>query len=137
MQLSEAVRNARLDAIESTIGTTPILRIRTGSAPANCAASRSGTILATVNLPSDWMAAASGGAKALTGTWQDLSVDATGDPGHFEIMDSGGTVCHVQGTVSEDGGSGELQIDNGGADDSLTAGESFSITSFTITDGNA
>ena len=46
VQLSIAVRNARLDTIESTIGTSAILRIRTGAAPADCATADSGTVLA-------------------------------------------------------------------------------------------
>ena len=46
IQLSTTVRNARLDTIESTIGTAPILTIRSGAAPANCAAANSGTVLA-------------------------------------------------------------------------------------------
>lgn len=101
MQYSTPVNNARLDVIETTIGTTPILRIRTGSPPANCAASRSGTVIATMTLPSDWMAAASANAKAKAGTWQDTSADAAGIAGHFEIMDSGGSTCHIQGTAGE------------------------------------
>lgn len=64
LQYSTAVRNARLDVVESTIGTSAVLKIRTGAAPANCAAADSGTVLATCTLPSDWMAAASGGTKA-------------------------------------------------------------------------
>jgi hypothetical protein len=133
LQLSVSVRNARLDAIETTIGTAPLLRIRSDAAPANCAASRTGTVLATLTLPSDWMAAASGGTKALSGTWQDTSADATGTAGHFEIMDSGGTVCHMQGTVTATGGGGDLTVDN----TSFASGQSFSVTSFTLTDGNA
>lgn len=133
LQLSVSVRNARLDAIETTIGTAPLLRIRSGAAPANCAASRTGTVLATLTLPSDWMAGASSGSKALSGTWQDTSADATGTAGHFEIMDSGGTVCHMQGTVTATGGGGDLTVDN----TSFASGQSFSVTSFTLTDGNA
>jgi hypothetical protein len=34
IQLSVAARNARLDAIETTISTAPTLEIRTGAAPA-------------------------------------------------------------------------------------------------------
>ena len=78
VQYSVRVRNARLDVVESTIGTSAILKIRTGSAPGNCAAADSGTVLATLNLPSDWMAAASGGSKDKSGTWEDLSADAAG-----------------------------------------------------------
>lgn len=133
LQFSVAVRNARADAIESTISTAPVLRIRSGAPPANCAAARTGTVLATLTLPSDWMAAASGGAKALSGTWEDTSADATGTAAHFEIMDSGVTNCHMQGTVTASGGGGDMIVDN----TSFAAGQPFSITAFTITEGNA
>lgn len=132
IQYSVAVRNARLDAVESTAGASAILRIRTGAQPANCAAARSGTVLATLNLPSDWMAAASGGTKSLLGTWQDSSADAAGTAGHFEIMDSSGTTCHVQGNVTASGGGGDMTLDN----IVLALGQQVTITSFTITAGN-
>lgn len=133
VQYSVAVRNARLDVWESTIGTSPILRIRTGAQPANCAASRTGTVLATVNLPSDWMAAASGGVKAKSGTWEDTSADATGTAGHYEIMDSGGTTCHEQGTVTATGGGGDMTVDN----TSFAAGQPFTVTAFSKTAAGA
>lgn len=133
IQLSTTVRNARLDVIESTIGTTPILRIRSGAAPANCATADSGTVLATLTLPSDWMAAASGGSKALAGTWQDTAADATGTAGHFRIYDSTGTTCHLQGTVTATGGGGDMTVDN----TSFASGQQFTVTTFTLTDGNA
>src|SRR5690242_10786579 len=104
LQYSTSVRNARLDAIESTTGTAAVLKVYSGSAPANCAAAASGTVLATVNLPTDWMAAASGGSKAMLGTWQDSSADNTGTSGHFRIYDSTATTCHIQGTVTVTGG---------------------------------
>jgi len=103
VQLSVSARNARLDAIETAIGTSAVLKIFTGSPPANCAAADSGTVLATINLPSDWMAAASGGSKSKSGTWEDLSADNTGAAGHFRVYDSGATTCHIQGTVGTSG----------------------------------
>lgn len=130
LQVSVAVQNARLDAIETTIGTSAVLKIRTGAAPANCAAADSGTVLATLTLPSDWMAAASSGSKAKSGTWQDASADATGTAAHFRLYASDGTTCHAQGTVGV--GSGDLQVDSV----SFTAGQSFTVTGFTLTDGN-
>src|SRR5688572_19369574 len=102
LQLSDAVRNARLDAIESTVGASPSLEIRSGAAPANCAAADAGTVLATIALPSDWMAAAASGSKAKSGTWQDASADNTGTAAHFRIK-QGGT-CHLQGTVGQGSG---------------------------------
>lgn len=133
IQFSTSVRNARLDAIESNIGVSAIMRIRTGAAPANCATADSGTVVATLNLPSDWMAAASGGTKSLLGTWQDASADATGTAGHFRVYDSGGTTCHIQGTVTATGGGGDMTVDN----TSFASGQQFTVTSFTLTDGNA
>lgn len=131
IQLSTTVRNARLDTIETTIGTAPTLEIRSGAAPANCAAADSGTVLATLTLPSDWMAAASSGAKAIAGTWQDLSADATGTAGHFRIKVSGTT--HLQGSISGTGGGGDMELSS----TSITAGQSVTISTFTLTDGNA
>lgn len=133
IQLSVAVRNARLDAIETAIGTSPILRIRTGAAPASCATADSGTALATLNLPADWMANAASGSKSMSGTWQDSSADASGTAGHFRIYDSTGTTCHLQGTVTATGGGGDLQVDNV----NFATGQQFTVTSFTLTDGNA
>lgn len=133
LQLSITARNARLDAIETTIGTAPILTIRTGSAPADCATANSGTVLATLTLPSDWMANASSGSKAKSGTWQDASADNAGTAAHFRIHDSTGTTCHLQGTVTATGGGGDLTLDN----TSIAAGQTVTITSFTLTDGNA
>jgi hypothetical protein len=131
IQLSVSVRNARLDAIETDIGASAILKIRTGAQPADCATADSGTVLATVNLPADWMAAAAAGAKTKSGTWEDTSADATGTAAHFRIYDSGGAVCDIQGSVGTSGT--DMIVDSV----SFTAGQSFTITSFTLTDGNA
>lgn len=133
LQFSAAVRNARLDAIETTISTSAIMKIRSGSAPADCATADSGTVLASLTLPSDWLAAASSGSKAKSGTWQDTSADATGTAAHFRIYDSGGSTCHLQGTVTATGGGGDLTLDN----TSIASGQSVTITSFSITDANA
>lgn len=133
IQLSTAVRNAMLDSFETTISTSAVLKIRTGTAPADCATADSGTVLATLTLPSDWMAAASSGSKAKSGTWEDTSADATGTAAHFRLYASDGTTCHMQGTVTATGGGGDMTVDSV----SFTAGQSFTVTSFTITAGNA
>lgn len=133
LQFSVAVRNARLDAIETAIGTSAVLKIRTGAPPANVAAADSGTVLATLSLPSDWMAAASSGSKAKSGTWQDASADAAGTAAHFRIYASDGTTAHAQGTVTVTGGGGDMTVDN----TSFASGQNFTITTFSLTDGNA
>lgn len=96
-QFSDACRNASIDAIESTIGASPTLQIRSGSPPANCAASATGILLASMTLPVDWMSNASAGLKTLLGTWQAISAAATGTAAHFRIVQAG--TCHWQGTV--------------------------------------
>lgn len=133
IQLSTAVRNARLDAIESTIGTSAVMKIRTGAAPANVGTADSGTVLATLNLPSDWLAAASGGSKAKSGTWEDTSADAAGTAAHFRIYASDGTTAHMQGTVTATGGGGDMTVDNV----VFASAQAFSVTSFALTDGNS
>lgn len=145
MQLSSTLRTARAANIETTIGTSPILRVfsvASGSVPANCAAASAGTVLVEMTLPADWATQASG-VFSLSGTWQDTSANATGTGRYFRVFDSTGTTCHIQGTVSITSGSGELKFnapDAGGADAGLPAfvsGQAVTISSFTITEGNA
>ncbi len=133
LQLSVAVRNARLDAIETTVSTSAVLKIRTGAQPSDCAAADAGTVLATLSLPSEWMAAAGSGSKAKAGTWQDASADAAGTAAHFRIYASDGTTCHIQGSVTLTAGGGDMTLDN----TNIAAGQNITITSFTLTDGNA
>ena len=135
LQYSVNVRNAQLDALETAVGVSAILKIYdlTAGAPANCAAAITGTVLATLNLPSDWMAAASAGSKAMLGTWQDASADNAGVADFFRLFASDGTTCHAQGTVTLGGGGGDMTLDN----TNITAGQSVTVTSFTISAGNA
>lgn len=132
-QASVTVRNAALDAIETTIGTDAVLKVRSGSPPADCATADSGTVLATLTLPTDWMAAASSGSKAKSGTWQDLEADATGTAGHFRVYASDGTTCHLQGIITATGGGGDMIIEN----TSIATGQTITVTTFTIGSGNA
>jgi hypothetical protein len=129
LQLSTAVRNALLDAIETTTGASAIMKIRTGAQPASAGAGDSGSVLATLNLPADWMAAAASGAKSKSGTWQDASADATGTAGHFRIYASDGTTCHLQGSVTATGGGGDMTV----ATTSMVATQAVTIVAFTLT----
>jgi len=133
VKMSVTVRNAELDAIETAIGTSAVLKIRSGAPPTNIADADSGDVLATLSLPSNWMADAAAGAKAIAGTWADASADATGTAGHFRMYASNGTTQHIQGTITATGGGGDMTLDN----TSIAAGQAVSITSFTLTAGNA
>ena len=133
VNLSVTVRNARLDAIETAISTAPLLRIYSGSKPTACSDAATGDLLAEATLPSDWMAAASSGSKALSGTWSDASANAAGTAGYFRIYESTGTTCHLQGTVTATGGGGDMTLDN----TSIASAQVVTITSFTLTDANS
>lgn len=132
VQLSVAVRNARIAAIESTAGTSPLFRIYTGTVPADCATAASGTKLIEATLPSDWMGNPSSGSASKSGTWSVAAV-ATGTGGYYRIYDSTGTTCHEQGTVTATGGGGDLTLDN----TSINNGQTVTIATYTTTDGNA
>lgn len=130
-QFSTTARNGMVDAITTAGGSAPVLEIRTGSAPADCAAEATGTLLASMNLPSTWMAAASAGAAAKSGTWQTGSAAGSGDAGYFRIIQ--GATCHIQGTATVTGGGGDMTLDSA----TITAGQIVSVTTFTLTGGGA
>lgn len=131
VQMSTDVRNAMLDSIEAIVGTSPIMKVRTGPPPANCAAADAGAALATVNMPSDWMLAAALGQKQKSGTWQDLLADADGDAGHFRIYASDGVTCKFQGTY------GTAGTDMIGDSIEFNTGQTFTVITFTLIAGNA
>jgi hypothetical protein len=132
LQYSTTLRNNQLDQVESTISTSPKLQIRTGAPPANCAAADSGSLLAEIALPSDWMAAASSGSKAMSGTWS-VAASGTGTAAHFRVKDNAGTNTHIQGTVTATGGGGDMTVDN----TSIASGQTVQVTTFTISRGNS
>jgi hypothetical protein len=141
LQYSVAVRNARLDVVETTItpsGTSPlisgILELRSGEPPSTCASADTGTLLAQIPLPTDWLAAASAGTKSKNGTWSGTGT-AAGAIGHFRIKDGGSPdTTHIQGTVQPTGSpTGDMQVDNV----NISAGQTVTVSTFVLTAGNA
>lgn len=116
-------KNTVLDGFDTAFNSGT-LEIRTGSAP-GAGNTATGTVLATITLPADAFAAASGGTKAKAGTWQDASADATGTAAHFRM--TGGSNI-VEGTVTATGGGGDMELDSV----SITAGQVVTITGFTF-----
>lgn len=133
LQLDVSMRNARLDAMETNVGTSPVLKIRSGAPPATVATADSGTVLATITLPVDWMANAASGTKAMAGTWSTSSANAAGTAGHYRIYLTDGTTAKMQGTVTATGGGGDLEVNN----TVFASGQAFSITSYSWTDPNS
>ena len=130
IKFSEAVRNARLDAIETVIGASPKLRIYSGAPPTNTTDAATGTLLVDMTLPADFLQAASGGIKLLNGSWTTTAA-AAGVAGYYRVWDNAVTTCHEQGTVGQ--GTGDLSLDN----TTLAASQTVTINQFTKSDGNA
>lgn len=129
IQLSVAVRNGMLDAIETAVGVSAVIKLKSGAQPASCAAADTGTVIASYTLASDWASAAASGSKAFTGTpLQDVSADATGTLAHYRVYASDGTTCHMQGTITATAGGGDMTVDN----TSVVIGQVVNITSWTI-----
>ena len=133
LQLSVAVRNAMLDAMETQIGVSEKLMIYTGSEPANCAASTTGTKLVEYDLASDWAANASSGAKALNSLPLSVTAVATGTAGYYRLYSSDGTTCGEQGSVTVTGGGGDMTLDN----TSINSGQTVLINTCSKTMGGA
>lgn len=133
IKLSVAVRNAKLNAIESVAGASAVMKIRSGVVPASAADADAGSVLSTVQLPADWMADAANGVKNMSGVWQDLLADAAGVASYFRIYDTTGAVCHIQGTCMLAGAGGDMTLDNV----VFSFGQPFTVQTFSLTEGNA
>jgi hypothetical protein len=125
---SVAVRNAMLDEITAAVGASGLLRIYDGSRPATGGTAT--TLLAELTLNATFAAAASSGVLTLNAITSDSSANATGTATWFRIVTSGGTHV-IDGNVGTSGSDLNLSTT------SIVSGASVSITSFTITGGNA
>ena len=114
-----AVKNARLDAVVSQIGSTGVLEIGTTSM---------GTVLATIALNST-AGTSSGGVLTFSGfPKSDTSADATGTAAAARIRTATGGTDVVTGLTVGTSGS-DINLDS----TSITSGQTVTITSATIT----
>ncbi len=131
-QWSTTIRNLWITATEAEIGELPIIRIRSGNAPANCASADSGDVLATIPLPADWLSTPTTGTASKLGVWQDIEADTDGTMGHFRLYDAA-DVCCLQGSITLSGSGGDMTASNL----AVVAGVSFTIDSFLATSTGA
>lgn len=124
-QYSATLRTNQVGQIQSTIATGGTLKIFSGAEPANCAAADPTGLLVAINLPSTFLTS-SGGATTISGTWS-ANASASGTAASFRMYDTGGT-CHIQGNVTSD-----LVLNN----TNIASGQTVTVTSFTVTAGNA
>ena len=140
LRLSPGQAVAMADAYWNATGVSIdnyILEIRSGAQPATADLAPTGTVLASITLPADSMAATAspGATTAKAGTWQDTSADATGTAGWFRIRASGdagttnNTDRRIDGACTATGGGGELELQNL----SIASTQQITITSATFT----
>lgn len=125
---STTIRNGMLDFITSTVGGSALLRLYDGSRPATGGSAT--TLLAELTCNATFAASASGGVLTLNAITQDSSANATGTATWFRIVTSGGTFC-IDGNVGTSGSDLNLTTT------SIVATQPVSVSSFTITEGNA
>ncbi|MEO1188267.1 MAG: hypothetical protein AAFW60_04270 [Pseudomonadota bacterium] len=133
LQFSVALRNAILQALADRIGAASQMILYTGAMPANAAAARTGTVVATIEVPDTPFDPPANGVMAKAGVWEDGSADAAGTLGYFTIFEDASTTVLLQGTVTATGGGGDLQVDN----TVVTAGQQITINTLTLTAQNA
>ena len=123
------LRNAMLDAITTFAGNSGKIRIYSGSRPSTGGAAT--TLLAELTCNATFAASASGGVLTLNSITSDSSADATGTASWGRLYKSDGTTIVFDFNVGTSGSDLNLNTT------SITAGGPVSITSFTITAGNA
>lgn len=129
-QLGTTLRNTRIGQVQTVIGGSANLKIFSGAEPANPAAADPTGLLCTITLPATFLTS-SGGVASMAGSWIGTAA-ATGTAACFRVYD-GSAVCHIQGNITATGGGGDMTLDS----TALTNGQSVTVTSFTLTDGNA
>lgn len=125
-QYGATLRNNQVSQLQTTVGASgATLKIFSGAEPANCAASDPTGLLVTISLPASFLTS-SGGVTTIAGTWS-ANATAAGTAATFRIYDSV-PVCHIQGNVTTD-----LVLNN----TNIASGQTVTVTSFSVTAGNA
>lgn len=129
--LNSTLRNNMLDEITARAGASALLRIYNGTQPATGGTAT--TLLAELTCNATFAAGASSGVLTLNAITADSSANATGTATWFRIVASDGTTHVLDGTVTATSGGGDMELSS----TSINAGDAVSITSATITIGNA
>jgi hypothetical protein len=126
-QYGATLRTNQVAQIQTTVGAAGLLKIFSGVEPANCAAADPTGLLCTISLPATFLNSTNGATTiAPVGGWT-ANASATGTAASYRMYDSGAT-CHVQGNTTTD-----LVLNN----QSITSGQTVTVTSYTVTAGNS
>jgi hypothetical protein len=135
LSYKDSTRNARLDRLTTDLGATAYLEIFTGSPPGKTSGtfnSDSGTKLASLACSNPVAAGSSAGVLTFS-TITSATGLASGTPGYFRFktaQNGAASTVIIEGDAAV--GSGSLNFSS-----TIASGGTVSITSATITEGNA
>lgn len=130
LQYGTTLQNDQMNQIQAAVSTSGTFLIYTGTVPAHCSTTASGSLLCTITLPTAFLNSASTGSVTIdNGPWS-ANASASGTAGYFRILD-GSSVVHVQGSIATSGS--DLNLNN----TSITSGQTVSITAFTVSIASA
>lgn len=134
LKYSAVLKNAQLNAISTTVGTSALLNIYSGTQPTNPdTAITSQVLLATLACSATFAPSASGGVLTVNAVSNGTGTAGAGagtTATWFRVTTSGGT-AHMDGSVGTSGC--DLNL-TGSA--SIATGQTVSVTSWTISSGN-
>lgn len=126
--INTPVRNAELDAITTQIGASGLLRIYSGSRPATGGTAT--TLLVTLTFNATFAPAAASGVLTLNAIASGVA-GATGTASWFRWLKADGTTIILDGDVGTSGS--DLNL----ATTSIVTNGTVSVSSWTLTCGNA
>jgi hypothetical protein len=126
---ADALRTNRMDEVVDLAGALPIIRIYAGARPDNEGAE--GTLLSTL-VCDDPIGATTAGVLEFGAIADDTSATAGGVAAWFRIYTAGAAAIILDGSVGTAGSGADLILDS----TTITAGQTVSIDTFIITEGN-
>src|SRR5437868_8757108 len=133
LKYSASLKNAQQDAITTKLGASAVLEIYSGSQPASPdTAIGAQVLLASLTCNATFAPAASGGVLTLNSISSGTGTAGAGGgtTATWFRLKTSGAVAHVDGSVGISGA--DLNLNN----TSIASGQTVSVTSATLTNGN-
>ena len=117
VQYSTGCRTAKLQDGLDELFDGGVFEVRSGTQPSSADDAPSGTLLATISIPTPSFGTPSAGQVSKTGSWQTTNADNTGTAAWFRMRtaaDSGvssTTDIRLDGTLTLSGGGGDVIMD--------------------------
>lgn len=133
LKYSVSLKNAQQDAITTKLGSAAVLELYSGTQPANPdTAITSQVLLASLTCNATFAPAASGGVLTLNSISSGIGTAGAGAGTNatWFRMKTSLAVAHIDGSVGISGA--DLNLNN----NNIATGQTVSVTSFTLTNGN-